>query len=153
MKKIIMTKLFTLAALALMGVTMSSCSDDDEEANVDPVADRMTLLTNNASKVWFFSAQLEAGEDITIDCQLDDVWTFKSEGLLEVALNEVCYEGQDDGENQMGWKFNDDATFLMNPNGEEGYEIIELTSTKLVLEYEYGDEERIFKSQMAFTAK
>lgn len=154
--KMTMKNLFALAVLLLFTSTLTSCSSDDdgEQLKPDPVKERMSLLTNNASKSWLFTAQIEDEEDITSNCQLDDVWTFNHDKTFVIEINEECYEGQDDGDNILGWLFNDNASTIITV-GAGDFDIIELTENKLVLEYEYegNNEGQFFKSRMTFKAK
>lgn len=151
--KMTMKNLFTLTVLLLFSSTLTSCSSDDdgEQAKPDPVAERMTLLTNNSSKSWLLTAQTDGGEDITSECQLDDVWTLKSNGTSEFEINEKCYEGQDDGSSIIAWNFIDNASSISTQDGD--FFILELTETTLILELEYEDDGKVYKTQLFFKAK
>jgi hypothetical protein len=154
--KMTMKNLFALAVLLLFSSTLTSCSSDDdgEQLKPDPVKERMSLLTNNASKSWLFTAQTEEGENVASQCQLDDVWTFKSDGTLEIDIKEECYEGQGNGDiDIIEWSFNANASAIIAKE-MEGFEILELTDNKLILEFEYegNNEGQFVKSQVSFKA-
>lgn len=146
MKKMTMTKLFTLSALALIGVTISSCGDDDEDVKVDPVIDRMEFLTNNSSKEWLFDSQIDyEGEIKSEECSKDNVWTFYSKGELLVDVQQVlCYEKEANSERD--WSLNEDADeiIISIPGGESYlFRIIELSQQNLTLGFDvYEDEAR-----------
>lgn len=136
MKKMTMTKLFTLAALALMGVTMSSCGDDDEDVKVEPVDPLTEAKANLSNNIWHFMRIIISDDEIeeTYECtQASDV-LFKNDGVYEVIMADIC---EDDAEDIKGtWRITDkmDSLFITTNDHTETYLVVELTDEKLLLE-------------------
>lgn len=120
-----------LAALmmAVVCVSLSSCSDDDE--NDKPVIEEANLIGKWQS-TWEKVHKVENGKEVVIsdEAYTDGSWEFKADG--------TCIE--DGNTTSAHWTLKDDKlTISYNEGFDDDYTVKELTANKLVLAFEDWD--------------
>lgn len=120
-----------LAALmmAVVCVSLSSCSDDDE--NDKPVIEEANLIGKWQS-TWEKIHTVENGKEVVIsdEAYTDGSWEFKADG--------TCIE--DGNTTSAHWTLKDDKlTISYNEGFEDDYTVKELTTNKLILVFEDWD--------------
>jgi hypothetical protein len=135
------SQLFTLLFLITSTSSLISCSEDDEKVQLTAAEQATILLTNGTSMTWLSIAEFYGEVDKIKECQLDDEWIFTN-GKLTIDFKEKCYPEQNTS-NNLTWSLNQEATQLTFIVGSETLigEIIELTATKLILEFENTDQD------------
>lgn len=120
-----------LAALmmAVVCVSLSSCSDDDE--NDKPVIEEANLIGKWQS-TWEKVHTVENGKEVVIsdEAYTDGSWEFKADG--------TCIE--DGNTTSAHWTLKDDKlTISYNEGFDDDYTVKELTTNKLILIFEDWD--------------
>lgn len=120
-----------LAALmmAVVCVSLSSCSDDDE--NDKPVIEEANLIGKWQS-TWEKIHTVENGKEVVIsdEAYTDGSWEFKADG--------TCIE--DGNTTSAHWALkNDKLTISYNDGFDDDYTVKELTTNKLILVFEDWD--------------
>lgn len=120
-----------LAALmmAVVCVSLSSCSDDDE--NDKPVIEEANLIGKWQS-TWEKIHTVENGKEVVIsdEAYTDGSWEFKADG--------TCIENENT--TSAHWTLKDDKlTISYNDGFDDDYTVKELTANKLILAFEDWD--------------
>lgn len=87
----------SILSLFILIITVSCSSDDDDDASQELYSSEdLTILHNNSSKTWKLDAYYldynSKQKSEQNDCLVDDIYTFKPDGIIEVVAGlENCY--------------------------------------------------------------
>lgn len=122
-------RILTALMMAVVCVSLSSCSDDDE--NDKPVIEEANLIGKWQS-TWEKIHKIENGKEIVTsdEAYTDGCWEFKADG--------TCIENGNT--TSAHWTLKDDKlTISYNDGFDDDYTVKELTANKLVLAFEDWD--------------
>ncbi|MFX3626023.1 MAG: hypothetical protein ACN6I4_01565 [bacterium] len=136
------TRLFTLLIASLL--TFSNCKKEEDNTPISsspstPTSStNMKLLTNGTVKGWKFISSKFNGNDITQECEKDDVYAFNTNGNYIVHTNANKCSSNEPDEVANTWEFNNDEKEITWVTGFGTFEmkIIELTETRLKVKQE-----------------
>lgn len=86
----------SILSLFILIITVSCSSDDDDASQELYSSEDLTILHNNSSKTWKLDAYYldynSKQKSEQNDCLVDDIYTFKPDGIIEVVAGlENCY--------------------------------------------------------------
>lgn len=158
---------FKLSILSLLILIITtSCSSDDDNASQELYStEDLSIMHNNSSKTWkleaYFIDYNSKQKSEQNDCLVDDIYTFKPNGIIEIVAGlENCYYG-DNEIAEAEYRFYEDEGHLFATmiRGEItnnlvkstsfSLQLIELTENRMV--FASGDKDNYKKSLIFIT--
>ncbi|MDO6490180.1 MULTISPECIES: hypothetical protein [unclassified Cellulophaga] len=132
------SKLLLLSLFIL--ITTASCSSDDDDASQELYTQEdLSIMHNNSSKTWqleaYYSDYNYKQKSKQNDCLVDDIYTFKPDGIIEVVAGlENCYYGDNEiAEAEYRFYEDEGLLYITIIRGEVTEDLVKTTSFSLHL--------------------